>query len=728
MNTHRWSTTIKTWINNEPLDEDRHVIGNMSWDVSRNISTIPSRVREKVDTSVVTTISSNMRYQCMSVTMNLIKNLEQMSSGDKFDCTARGLMMISHAVPIKVMNVGLYPYEQNILPSIATALAYSPVNCNGSTPSVQILSQAMASIGIYIKEKLKRRKKNKDPFQELTESMLLSRFAMMLRCSYVCSVVGVAFTNCVPVPVDTMAKRMKCASYFSEWLGEMIMIHNSFGFKMTIMAMGAFSADTVRRCFSSYKGSAEMVNYIGVTNPAAISYMNVEKHTTTSPIPHSITTLEMYTDKIADRDPSINTGVSYEWKMYPKSVLHQFMNEKSIGALTRILVDHTVGELSDYFLNMAKNLFNNASMGLNPTTNNSALPSGVLASNIPEHAPVHSRGNSVAGPVQNQQSNQTTNQAMNAGSSMNRMPNNNTGPVYVGRNSMLAQLTDSTGKSKSQQTIIVENIIMKLNEILESYRSREKREDKIEERINLIIERGLYDDDEELEEVMNAYKKSRPEMMKEMEQAVAVAAALPTVLEGNVGVIESEIQPAAPLMRRYDGTNMKDPLYMQMQTDMNSGVAQSRNPPTSGNIFSNPNAVQDMNATSSSNTTTLAHRPGATSNESIMVRERMRKRAVDLFMDAIENIPDDGIDNMMVGLFEDNGEMLDMKEIIVTALMRYMVENEDKDPSSDSMKGLIDMMEPFDTETLTSIGRLMRNVSMDQNPNSIVQFFDNDLA
>jgi hypothetical protein len=102
-------------------------------------------------------------------------------------------------VPIKIVNVSLYPDDQGILPAIASALAYSLITCIGSTPSIQVLSQAMAAVGIHIKSKLKSRKKSMGGFEEVTEYMLMSRFAMILRCSYVCSSVGVAFTNCVPL-------------------------------------------------------------------------------------------------------------------------------------------------------------------------------------------------------------------------------------------------------------------------------------------------------------------------------------------------------------------------------------------------------------------------------------------------------------------------------------------------------------------------------------------------
>ena len=99
--------------------------------------------------------------------------------------------------------------------------------------------------------------------------------------------------------------------------------------------------------------------YVGVTYPAAISYMNVHKDPITSPVPNTITSMELDTNAIVSWDSTLDGAVSYTWNMYPKNVLMEFMNENRIGALTRALADHAADELSTYFPTMARNLFNN---------------------------------------------------------------------------------------------------------------------------------------------------------------------------------------------------------------------------------------------------------------------------------------------------------------------------------------------------------------------------------
>jgi hypothetical protein len=63
----------------------------------------------------------------------------------------------------------------------------------------------------------------------------------------------VAFLNVVLVHVIGIAKRIRCTSFFSEWLGREFEIHYSFGFKITIIGIGEFAADAVRKTFSLFR-------------------------------------------------------------------------------------------------------------------------------------------------------------------------------------------------------------------------------------------------------------------------------------------------------------------------------------------------------------------------------------------------------------------------------------------------------------------------------------------
>ncbi|KAH0829963.1 hypothetical protein FOPE_10515 [Fonsecaea pedrosoi] len=109
---------------------------------------------------------------------------------------------------------------------------------------------------------------------------------------------------------------------------------------------------------------------------------------------------------------------------------------------------------------------------------------------------------------------------------------------------------------------------------------------KLESKIDMLVDRHSVED-EELDEVVTIIKERYPVDLEELENTTSVVAAMPAV-------IKREIQPAAPLMRRHDGSTMRDIVYEQVMADRRSGVAQSRNPPSSMGIFQSPNAVQDM--------------------------------------------------------------------------------------------------------------------------------------
>jgi len=70
-----------------------------------------------VDSSTITTISNNIKYEYIQAiiemvkNLKIIKNLEIMLSGERFDATVRGLIMALYDMPVKVIYVNLFPYD-----------------------------------------------------------------------------------------------------------------------------------------------------------------------------------------------------------------------------------------------------------------------------------------------------------------------------------------------------------------------------------------------------------------------------------------------------------------------------------------------------------------------------------------------------------------------------------------------------------------------------------------
>lgn len=707
------------------------------WSAARTLDGIPDRVVTKVDVSCITSDTEMIRHKTMTVTRDMIKKLEPMGFGDKFDAAVRGLMVIGHNVPIKTMCVGLYPYEQDILPPIATSLAYSPLKTSGSTPSVQILSQAMTIVAKRLRMRVSKKMRKSDTGMGIDNSDLLGKFTMLLRCSYLCSVAGISFINCVPIPVNSMAKRVRCASIFSEWLGRMIEIHFMHGFKMSIVAMGEFAKDSVRMTFSSFRGTNTKVNYVSAVNPAMIAYMNIHKYPGADPIQTVPTGAELDMNRLFNIPIDVIPIVEYEWKVYPEGVLDLIMKDQSIISLTRSLVHHTPEELLVPFVTMTNNLFGN--MG--------SIPTGFTPGAIPDTDDVASRTGSThqqpartpTGPIFNTGGNNmdpshTAGHSYGGGGGGGGGGQQNMAPgnFFVGKNSIIAQMNDATGKSKSQQVIVLENMINKLELILESFRSRSVTIEKMVEMMTTIVDRHSVDDNE-VEEIVEVFKERFPEELTRLEEAAAVVAAMPALIEGDTGVIESMSQPAAPLMRRYDGTTMRDGIYEQMMVDRASGVAQARNPPEGLNAYSNTN--QNVGTSIFADGGPMANINSNNNAGSVaggnIVSSQVRDASLDLFMSAIEQFAtDDMLDAVQRDLFDTTNTAsttndTNMMEVMTKAIAIYTTANNGRTPSTESIKSMIDLLEPPTDDNMIDIGRMIKEFFTD--PEGLTSFFDNDL-
>jgi CII-binding regulator of phage lambda lysogenization HflD len=110
-------------------------------------------------------------------------------------------------------------------------------------------------------------------------------------------------------------------------------------------------------------------------------------------------------------------------------------------------------------------------------------------------------------------------------------------------------MNDATGKSKSQQVIVLENIF-------KLFRIRETTIMKMTAAIESIMESNSVEDDE-LDEILVVVKGIYLEHIRDLEEAVEVGGAMPTLIEGNTGAFKCILQPSALLMHRYDGAAMR---------------------------------------------------------------------------------------------------------------------------------------------------------------------------
>ncbi|RYP20279.1 hypothetical protein DL767_009490 [Monosporascus sp. MG133] len=186
---------------------------------------------------------------------------------------AQLMLAMAYLAPLKCICVGISSYENRTLPPFASAMSYSPSTCSGSTPSVQVLSQAMPiTAGIMYALGVHDRARNAG------QQHVPLEVHEMLRCSYMCSVMGIAFVNSCPMIVSNDAKRVRCSSMFAEWMG----VHHRD-------PQECRWALTMKDVFRSFRGSADHVRYARTVNPAMLNV----KINARSPIDDSITPSEI---------------------------------------------------------------------------------------------------------------------------------------------------------------------------------------------------------------------------------------------------------------------------------------------------------------------------------------------------------------------------------------------------------------------------------------------------
>jgi len=63
------------------------------------------------DSSIIITVSNNIRYEYIQAIIKIVKNLKIISSGKRFDVTVKDLIIISYDMPVKVIYVNLFLYD-----------------------------------------------------------------------------------------------------------------------------------------------------------------------------------------------------------------------------------------------------------------------------------------------------------------------------------------------------------------------------------------------------------------------------------------------------------------------------------------------------------------------------------------------------------------------------------------------------------------------------------------
>lgn len=144
---------------------------------------------------------------------------------------------------------------------------------------------------------------------------------MMLRCSYACLSVGLAFVNSCPVIAPNDAKKAGYSSIISEWMGKLIMIYNEFKRRLVIVRIGADPDEAIKDVFKSFKDTSSMMSHYNTVNQAKFSRMNITKTKTASPIAPEPLYEGMPVAEIVGKPLTRTRDVTFDWCMYNPSVL-----------------------------------------------------------------------------------------------------------------------------------------------------------------------------------------------------------------------------------------------------------------------------------------------------------------------------------------------------------------------------------------------------------------------
>lgn len=538
------------------------------------IKALGDRQRIHHDPSKTTTNSNMVRWQCMEATMKLFRALKPISDQSTYEKINRAYFTMSSTAPLKVICVGISPYKNGILPHFASSLAYCPGLCEGSTPSVQVLSQAMAMYAIQLDNRFLSSRPHLDPGVFPTKDMYTARFAEMLRMSYICSESGVMFVNCSPVITKTNCEECLAMSLFSEWLANIVEIHARNGYKLTIISMGELPDETVSDALKSSHTMAENTRILRCKNPAQTSRLSVKRKRKENVIPDTYTKTERRVAKISDEHLEYDPITKFVWYEYPESVLSVNLPFGSLVSMVGLLAAQVPEELGDRFLNTITDIHKDFSTISKMDIEDENFYDEVAVEQT--HSETDPDSVHVQDDVLDDEDEDpfTPIPIRNKGKGYDRERTvepeerqKKSGPFGVTKHSQFAQLVDPTGKGVSQQSIVIDNIRKSAADMLTMWKQTVIQVGSLNKQVqtHLSVHRtkGLFNESNVLQcqEIMVEYENQMRSLIEKMEMACAHVEGLPAAVEGDYGIYTKETQPTAPLMRRENGATMKNGVY-----------------------------------------------------------------------------------------------------------------------------------------------------------------------
>jgi len=134
--------------------------------------------------------------------------------------------------------------------------------------------------------------------------------------------------------------------------------------------------------------------------------------------------------------------------------------------------------------------------------------------------------------------------------------------IIANRSSTIIELADKDGSPQSQ------NIIRQLSDTMEAYKNQEIKMEKLDNKVTSFLQKYQVSDGD-LNNVVETYKEANTTWMKGLDDVVHLIKAFPAMLEGSKGLIEKEIQPLGPLIKKPDWSTLNADMYIYINEAQN---------------------------------------------------------------------------------------------------------------------------------------------------------------
>lgn len=453
----------------------------------------------------------------------------------------RAILLTALNCPFQTIYIAERPYPRDLLPPIASALAFCPWACPTMTPTVQVMASMMVRDMLDGKPgalaTLNRGR---------SEAEMYLALGMVLRMNYVLMPYGIAMLNAMPFVLarQTSSAEIFVRSRVSEFVATIVHIHARLDVKPKIVTMGASASAMISDAFAAFPATRRMCTTVRTGNPAAVarrsegSHLDIDGGDHVCLLDHTPCELHLMTatgtpsDRLMVTAPELMTYSSADMgDMADPSTCHSLL-----GTIAVTSVDDAVDILSEQLITVAAIM--------------EALPAAAPFAKL---LPISS-GEAVG-------SGQTTGIHVDGpdGSSgkmsmQHMMATRGISSLRAAGNSTFMRLRNKDGTANvTQESIVVDSINAIIRDVSKQVTMASKDVAGVASRL----------DQGAVKDVEQAFNESVVGFIKALDEGTKLLEGFGAIFEGGMGVVEQEWGSSAPLMRHPDGSARESLIFAE---------------------------------------------------------------------------------------------------------------------------------------------------------------------